>query len=119
MIRRVAPILMIVVLAALGTGMLQALHEHAHALADGAAGHHHHDDHDHDHGGRHDHPAPPHHDNTNCELHALLRAPIVSAGPVAVLICLGLFVAFLTTVEPPLASRRVPLRCDCRGPPSR
>ena len=107
---------MIVVLAALGTGMLQALHEHAHELADASAHDH---DHDHDHDAPHDHPAPPHHDETTCELHALLRAPIVSAGPVAILICLGLFVAFLTTVEPPLASRRVPLRCDCRGPPSR
>ena len=117
MTRRVAPILMIVVLAALGSGALQALHEHAHQLADAGA----HDEcHGHEGATPHDHPTPPHHhDETNCELHALLRAPIVSAGPVAVLICLGLFVAFLTMVEPPLASRRVPLRCDCRGPPSR
>lgn len=116
MTRRVAPILMIVVLAALGSGALQALHEHAHVLTDASAPGH---DHDHEGDTHHDHPAPPHHDETNCELHALLRAPILSAGPVAVLICLGLFVAFLTTIEPPLASRRAPLRCDCRGPPSR
>ena len=115
MIRRVAPILLIVVLAALGTGMLQALHEHAHALADAGASA---ECHGHDHGSDHE-PAPVRHDESNCELHALLRAPILSAGPVAILICLGLFVAFLTSVEPPLASRRVPLRCDCRGPPTR
>lgn len=114
MIRRAAPILAIVLLAALGSGSLQALHEHAHALADAGA---HAECHGHDHGAPHD-PAPVHHDETNCELHALLRAPILSAGPVAVLVCLGLFVAFLTTVEPPPASRRVPLRCDCRGPPA-
>jgi hypothetical protein len=114
--RRVAPIVMVVVLVAWGSGALQALHEHAHALEDRAAAL---QDHDRD----PDHPGEPgkapFHDESNCEVHAMLRAPIVSAGPVLVIICLGLFVAFLTMIEPPIGSRRVPLRCDCRGPPVR
>jgi hypothetical protein len=36
---------------------------------------------------------------------------------VPTLICLGLFVAFLTLLDKPLISRPVPVRIDCRGPP--
>ena len=41
----------------------------------------------------------------------------LSVGWVPLLICLGLFVAFLTLLTPQLASQRVAIRIDCRGPP--
>lgn len=63
-------------------------------------------------------PAPRHHDETNCDLHAQLNAPLMHATAVPLLVFLGLFVAFLTLLAPPLVTQRVITRLDCRGPPA-
>jgi hypothetical protein len=60
---------------------------------------------------------PHHHDESNCEVHAQLHMPLLMAGWTPLLICLGLFVAFLTLLDTPLIPRLVPARIDCRGPP--
>jgi hypothetical protein len=114
---RPAAILLACAFGLLGSGLLRHVHAHAHELQDRAAGHCHaaHDDCSNAPADAGDRPL---HDETNCELHASLAAPIVSAGFVPLLICLGLFVAFLTQVEPPLDPQRTPARVDCRGPPA-
>ena len=108
---RFAAILLAACFAALGTGVLRYAHDAAHAYADahGSDGAVHAPDHDH---------VPPHHDETNCEVHALLNAPIVGPGVVPALVLLGLFVAFLTLLAPRPVRARVLARIDCRGPPS-
>ena len=81
---------------------MQYLHERDHAREDAAAG-------------------MPHqqHDENICALHAQMRSPIVSAAAwVPLLVCLGLFIAFLTLLdEQPIYSRPT-TRLDCRGPPA-
>lgn len=58
------------------------------------------------------------HDESNCDLHALLGAPLAVTSAVPVLVQLGLFLAFLTMLSAPVARLRLPGRIDCRGPPS-
>ena len=115
--RRAAPILLCLALLALGSGLLRAVHEHAHELSDRSAAHGDCLEHSPATGG-HD-PAPPHHDENNCDLHAMLRAPIVSAAAPALVVCLGLLTVGPAPAAIPLVSRRQPMRCDCRGPPVR
>jgi len=47
----------------------------------------------------------------------VVQAELHSAGWVPLLICLGLFVAFLTQLAPRLVPQRALVRIDCRGPP--
>jgi hypothetical protein len=56
-------------------------------------------------------------DADGCELCAHLHVGRISSGWVPVMICLGVFVAFLTQLSPRLAPQRVAARIDCRGPP--
>ena len=65
------------------------------------------------------HDADAHHDEANCLLHALMRAPVLMDGTTPVLICLGLFVAFLTMLASQPAAQKFFTRLDCRGPPAR
>ena len=121
--RRLPAILAICAVAALASGLLGYVHDTAHALRDGHATDHadhaDHAEHGHDeHGGLGEHPAQPVHDETNCFVHAQLAQPMIGTGVVQLLVCLGLFVAFLTLLPDSLVSRRVPARLDCRGPPS-
>ena len=116
-------------MALLGSGALEHLHNQDHATRDAAAAEHLAHGHDaaaghearchghgHDHGGHH---APARgHDESNCEIHAQLQMPLLAAGWVAVLVCLGLFAAFLSLLSPRLTPQRVPPRTDCRGPPA-
>ena len=103
------------VLLVLGTGAVQYAHNHAHlehaaahappaALPAESQKHH---DHDHD------------TDEANCLLHALMRGPMLSGGWVPLLVCLGLFVAFLTLLASQPTTQRFLARLDCRGPPAR
>jgi hypothetical protein len=59
----------------------------------------------------------PHHDDTNCWMHYQLHQPLAAVGVVALLVCLGLFVAFLTLLAPALNPQRAFFCIDCRGPP--
>ena len=112
-VRRLPAILLLIGFAVLGSGLLQDLHLRTHRLEHAAA--HPHAD--------HDAPASDHHhdgDNggeSDCGLCANLHLPRLGVGWVPLLICLGLFVAFLTLLTPQLASQRVAVRIDCRGPP--
>jgi hypothetical protein len=111
-VRRVAAISLMLCFLGLGSGALEYLHNLQHEREDAAeaqlaraAGL----------------PEQPHktHDETNCGFHAQLHVPMLSAGWVPLLVLLGVFVAYLSTLAPPLVGQRIPLRIDCRGPPAR
>ena len=93
--RRFATILLIALFAALGSGAMLHVHN------DDAAAH------------------AAHHDEENCLVHALLGGPMLAEGVTPLLVCLGLFVAFLTMLASQPALRKVLTRLDCRGPPAR
>ena len=107
--RRIAAIFLIGSILALGAGLVR----HAHNLQHVHDGLHHHS------GAAGDPASDPHdHDDPlNCFLHALLQAPILSAGWVPLLVCLGLFIAFLTLLSDRPVAARLLERLDCRGPP--
>jgi hypothetical protein len=126
-LRRFGSILLAILFTLLGSGALEHVHNLDHAARDAAGATHGEPGHDcngaHRHSGDADAddpaPAPAHgHDESNCDTHAQLQAPLIAAGWVPLLVCLGLFVAFLTLLSPRLTPQRVPLRTDCRGPPA-
>ena len=105
--QRFFALILVLCFAALGSGLARHAHELQHAMEDacGAAEHS---------------QAPadrPHHDASNCLLHAQLSSPLSAATAVPVLISLGLIVAFLTLLPADLPTLRLPVRIDCRGPP--
>jgi hypothetical protein len=108
-LRRLASILLLVTFAFVGTGALRYLHDLGHLREDAAAAAR-------DENGR-KLPAPLH-TEWNCELHALLAAPLIVTSAIPLLILLGLLVAFLTQLAPQPVSARTALRLDCRGPPT-
>jgi hypothetical protein len=93
--RRAAAILLIVLFALLGSGAM--LHVHNDDVA--AQG--------------------DHHDAQHCLVHAVLGGPMLAEGVTPLLVCLGLFVAFLTMLASQPALHLVLARLDCRGPPAR
>ena len=108
--QRVAAILMMLCYAALGSGAVEYWHNQDHIAEDAAAS-------------RQvqsadkplDH-APPH-DDSNCQIHSQLHLAGFAPGWVPLLICLGVFVAFLTLLSPPLTGQQVVFALPCRGPP--
>lgn len=119
LVTRALIILSIAWFVALGSGAVEYAHNAQHAREDaglagpsGSAGG------DQDNSASHRSPAPRHHDDTNCAIHAQLHVPLVSLVPVLLLICAGLLVAFVTQIAAPLVSIRIPARQDCRGPPA-
>ncbi|HEY7088402.1 MAG TPA: hypothetical protein VH518_09960 [Tepidisphaeraceae bacterium] len=87
----------------LGTGAVEYLHNAQHAREDAQRS-------------RQDPPAPAH-DESNCPVHAQLHQPLIVAPAVVLLICAGIFVAFISQLAPAFHSLRIPSRIDCRGPP--
>jgi len=64
-------------------------------------------------------PQPrPNHDESNCDFHAMLRAPMTADAWAPLLVLAGVFVAFLTLLSEPLAGQGARVRLDCRGPPA-
>jgi hypothetical protein len=59
------------------------------------------------------------HDENNCPICVTLHMQIAVAGYVPLLICLGLLLAFLSLITPPLFARPVPVWIESRGPPAR
>jgi len=106
---RIASILLLFYFLGLGTGTWEFLHERQHEAEDARV----------DAVARAMHlpVAPHHHDEANCEICAAIHVSFVATAWVPLLICLGLFVAFLTLLDAPLIPRMVPARIDCRGPP--
>ena len=110
--RRFAAILLLLVFGLLGTGVVEYLHHQQHELEDELAAP--------EFSQSHPDQTPRHqeHDDSNCEFHRVMHAPILSAGFVPLLICMGLFVAFLSQIAPELVSQRTTFTCTCRGPPT-
>ena len=105
-LKRFSAILLVCAVAALGSGALRYAHEMAHASQDAhrdAAGHD-------------SHPTAPH-DESNCFTHAQLKLPMLGAAHVPMLVCIGVFVAFLMLLPTPVRLRRPILQLDSRGPP--
>jgi hypothetical protein len=92
--RRWTTILLIGAILTFGSGAMQFAHNH-----DANAG-------------------EAHHNEANCLLHALMKGPMLDTGSTATLVCLGLFVAFLTMLTSQPAAQRFLTRLDCRGPPA-
>lgn len=110
--QRFAAILLLLCYAALGTGAAEYWHNAEHAAEDAAliqAAK--------DAGIPLDHV--PLHDESNCPVHAQLHICCMAVGWTPLLICLGLFIAFLTLLPLRLPLRRVALTIPCRGPPIR
>ena len=104
--RRLPALVLMLAVAALGSGALRYVHELEH-VARGA--HHHHEE-----------PASPphdHDDDSNCFVHAKLNLPMLSGGYVAVLVCVGTFVAIVTSPADLVLCRRPVLLLESRGPP--
>ena len=108
--RLVAVLLLLITFLGIGSGAWQHLHNQTHAAEDAAAIAA---------AQRDGQPLPvvPVHSDANCFIHAQLHASAIFVGWVTLLICLGLFVAFLTEIARPLVSQRPIFRFDCRGPP--
>ena len=110
--RRFAATLLLMCYAALGSGAAEYLHNAEHAAEDAvlvAAA------------VRYGKPLGhvPLHDESNCPLHAQLHICTMAVGWAPLLICLGLFVAFLTLLASRLPVQQLALAVACRGPPFR
>jgi len=105
--RRIVAIPALIGFLALGTGTMEHLHALDHQREDAALAK------------ERGVPAdPPVHNDSNCLFHARLHMPMVSIGWVPLLVCLGVFVAFLRLTALPLVSQRTPTAFNCRGPPA-
>ena len=105
--RRLPALLLVLTVAALGSGALRYVHELEHAARDA----HHHD--------APDAPETPAHedDSGNCFVHAKLNLPMLGGGYVPALVCVGTFVAFVMSPAVRILCRRPVLKLDSRGPP--
>jgi hypothetical protein len=109
-VQRWAAILLLLVYAGLGSGALEFVHNAQHLAEDareivrafdaGAQA-----------------PHAPVHDDSNCPVHSRLHTSSLAVASVPLLICLGLFVAFLTLMAPSIRAQRVLFDISCRGPP--
>ena len=113
---RFCSFVLVLAFLALGSGLAEFLHnaeharEDARAAAAASAG-------PSDSPDSHSHDGPLH-DESNCRVHAMLHAPLLSAGWVPLLVLLGLFVAFLNLLTPAPVFRKLAVRLPCRGPPT-
>jgi hypothetical protein len=110
--QRAAAILMILCYAALGSGAAEYLHNAEHAAEDAAAAVLARDA-----GMPLDHA--PIHDESNCPIHAQLHMAGLAVSWTPLLVCLGIFIAFLTLLASRLPGERVAFAISCRGPPIR
>ena len=110
--QRFAAIVLVLCYAALGSGVAERWHNAQHAAEDAVALSAARD-------AGHPLSHAPIHDESNCEFHCQLHISVMAVAWVPLLICLGLFVAFLTMlpVRLPVQARRVVI--PCRGPPVR
>jgi ABC-type nickel/cobalt efflux system permease component RcnA len=118
--RRIAPILLILTFAALGSGLFELLHRHAHAMADASPGTaHDHHDHDHDQSpAGHDHDDNDDEQETYCTQCLCLHTGIILSKVPSLLICLGPLSAAHVFFPASPALPRVHSPIDCRGPPA-
>ena len=108
--RRVAPIVLLLSYAVLGTGALEFLHNLQHAAEDevpiklpldsGSRSHH-----------------VPAHDESNCSVHAQLHIATLAVNWSLPVLCVGLLIALLAVLLPDLPSQGTPVVAFCRSPP--
>ena len=110
-VQRIAGILLLVSYALMGSGALERIHNAEHASEDAvlmaaaqAAG------------TPLDHA--PLHDDSNCLFHSQMHLSMLAVGWAPLLICLGLFVAFLSLLTSRLKGQAAFISVSCRGPPS-
>ena len=101
LVRRLFAAILIALFLALATGAMEYLHNREHAREDARLG-----------------TPDQHHDENNCAVHAQLHAPALSSGWVPLLVCIGLFVAFLSELTDQPTAHRPITRLVCRGPPA-
>jgi len=110
--QRLAAIMLLLSYAALGSGGAEYLHNAAHAAQDATIVN-----------ARKQSGPPlnhfPLHDESNCPIHAQLHVCCMAVSWIPPLVCVGLFVAFLTLHASRLAVQRIALAMPCRGPPIR
>ena len=107
MVQRLTGLILIVVFAAIGSGVIQFLHLQEHAAASVASE------------SPILQPSQPGHDEDNCLSCLTLHMQFSGGNAMPLLICLGLAMAFLTMLAPRLTPQAIPARIDCRGPPLR
>lgn len=105
--RRITTIVLLCTFAATGSGLLRYLHLLEHLGEQAQRGQ----------GQALVVPDGEGHDEHNCATCMNLQIPLSAAGYTPVLISLGLIVAFLSILAPPLVSQRNLASIDCRGPP--
>ena len=108
-VHRYAVILLLLAYAGLGSGALEFLHNAQHAAEDAQTS-----------ATSNDSALPVHspvHDESNCPTHSRLHLALLAVASVPLLICLGLFVAFLTLLPKSLPTQYVLYEFPCRGPP--
>src|SRR4051794_28717963 len=98
---RFAAILISLCFLAIGTGAAEFAHNAQHTREDAAA--------------QKSSGNAPIHNDANCAVHAQLHMPVLAGGWVPLLICLGLFIAFLTELPPAFIPRPTFTCIDCRG----
>ena len=104
-LRRIASILLLLTWCTLGTGLLAHLHNLQHQLEDRRAG-------------LLDHHGPAHHDETNCRVHAMLAAPMVSQTMMAPVLDVGPLIEVTQPAHESAVMAALPLSQTCRGPPA-
>jgi hypothetical protein len=107
-VRRVPGIILVFALMAVSSGLIEHIHRLEHSASrseslSSSAGW--------------QAPGQPGHDEQNCDICLTLHMPLLSAGYIPILICLGVWVAFLSSLRPRLIPQRVQRSIDCRGPP--
>jgi hypothetical protein len=109
MLKRVAPILLVIAFVALGSGMMAYLHNLQHAAEDARE----------DAVARaSDKPVEQHHhDESNCEVHAQLILAFFFDGWAMLFAFLNLLVAVLVLTQIEQIRQATLLRVSCRGPP--
>ena len=106
-VQRAVGIILLIVFAAAGSGLLKYLHLRQDAAAAIQLL-------------PHSGVSLPHedHDEKNCPICMTLHAQIVAAGYVPLLICLGLLLAYLSLIAPLPVTRPIPVWIESRGPPA-
>jgi hypothetical protein len=110
-VRRLTAISLLLCFIALGTGSISYVHDLQHAHDDAAIAERAKTD---------GQPAPPapRHDASNCAIHAVLQSPLMNVAWVPLLVCVGLWVLFLSELPVLVIAHRFALQLDCRGPPA-
>ena len=108
-VQRIAAIVLALCFLTIGSGTAEYWHNAQHAAEDAriaAARHRPLDSH-------------PFHSDFNCAFHTQLHLPAMPVAWTPLLICLGMFLAFLSPLASAMVAQRTVAAATCRGPPAR